>query len=212
MGSNAYDVERTKLIDPQALQKAKPLLTLLDVTGSRDRALAAHGEAVGALASLTAADLGLPQRRIERLHLAGVLHDVGKVSIKDGIINKPGELDDDEWTEIKRHPSVGYVLVRSVGLEDVATWVLTHHERPDGLGYPYGLADDEISIESSILSVADAYSAMIADRPYNGPLTHAEARVELEHGIGTQFDGDVVVAAIRSIERGNRHQTPESAQ
>lgn len=187
-------------VDPE-LDRARPLLALLDVIGTRNPTLGMHGESVGDLAALAATELGLPPARVERLRLAGILHDIGKVAVADEILFKPDRLSDREWREIQRHPMIGYILVSSVGLGDIADWVLAHHERPDGLGYPHGLTAAQIPLEASILSVTDAYHAMVAERPYQSPLTHIEARHELERCAGAQFDEIVVRAAIRAIER-----------
>lgn len=163
-----------------------------------------HGESVGELAAMTAEQLGLPPVQIGRLRLAGILHDIGKITISDCILNKPGRLTEPEWAEVRRHSETGYHMLASVGLDDVADWVLVHHERPDGLGYPYGLSAGEIPLEGRILAVADAYHAMIAERPYQGRLSHAEACWELRDCSGTQFDGDIAGALIAAVEADDR--------
>ena len=131
---------------------------------------------------------------MERLQAAGVLHDLGKLGIADAILHKPGRADDAEWQEMGRHPEIGARILEHAGLRDIAAWVLAHHERLDGRGYPSGLAGDEIPLEARILAVADAYEAMIADRPYRRGMPAEEARAELERCAGTQFDPTVVEA------------------
>lgn len=188
----------------RAAERAKPLLTLLELTGQSDPTLSMHGESVGELAAIAAQELGLPPTQIGRLRLAGILHDIGKITIPDRILNKSGRLTEEEWGEIRRHPETGYRLVRSVGLEEIADWVLVHHERPDGRGYPYGLSAREIPLQGMILAVADAYHAMIAERPYQGRLSHGEACWELRECSGSQFDGAVVEALTSALNADQR--------
>jgi HD-GYP domain-containing protein (c-di-GMP phosphodiesterase class II) len=108
------------------------------------------------------------------------------------VLRKPGPLDDDEWAEMRRHPEIGARILAHPALGTVRAWVLRHHERPDGGGYPGGLAGAEIPREARILAVADAYEAMTADRPYRRALDPAAAQRELRAGRGTQFDPEVV--------------------
>jgi HD-GYP domain-containing protein (c-di-GMP phosphodiesterase class II) len=187
-----------------AAEQARPLLTLLELRGRSDPTLLMHGESVGELVAMAAEQLDLPPVQIGRLRLAGILHDIGKITVSDRILNKPGRLTEGEWAEIRRHPETGYRLILSVGLEDIADWVLVHHERPDGRGYPYGLSAVEIPLEGSILAVADAYHAMVAERPYQGRLSHAEACWELQECAGSQFDGGVVDAVVGALEADER--------
>jgi HD-GYP domain-containing protein (c-di-GMP phosphodiesterase class II) len=137
--------------------------------------------------------------RVERIHAAGVLHDLGKVGIADAILHKPGPLSDAEWVEMKRHPGIGAQILRHAGMQDIAAWVGAHHERIDGLGYPSGLTGAEISVEARILAVADAYEAMIAERCYRRAMPEEDARAELVRCAGTQFDPQVVDAFLRAI-------------
>src|SRR3954454_7248836 len=105
---------------------------------------------------------------------------------------------------MKKHPEVGALIVDGADLKDVSSWVIAHHERPDGRGYPHGLAGDEIPLEARILAVADAYEAMTADRPYRAGLGHEAARAELRACSGTQFDPRVVDAFLGVLTRGAR--------
>jgi HD-GYP domain-containing protein (c-di-GMP phosphodiesterase class II) len=104
-----------------------------------------------------------------------------------------------EWEEIRRHPEIGARILEHAHLRDMAVWVLRHHERFDGRGYPDGLAGDEIPLEARVLAVADAYEAMVADRPYRDGLAPAAAEAELRESAGTQFDPDVVEALVRAL-------------
>jgi two-component system cell cycle response regulator len=177
------------------------VLILADAVDLRDGGSALHSETVGRYAALIAAELDLEDERVERVRLAGVLHDIGKVGVPDAVLQKPGPLDDVEWAEVRKHCELGARLLGGAGLEDVGGWVLSHHERPDGLGYPAGLRADEIPLEASILAVADSYEAMVADRCYRPRIGTERARAELESAAGTQFDADVVAALLRCLDR-----------
>jgi diguanylate cyclase (GGDEF)-like protein len=180
------------------LQLAAVML-LAETLDLRDPGTARHSRMVGAYARDTAVALGLPDERAERIHAAGVLHDLGKLGIADAILYKPGPLDDAEWVEIQRHPEIGERILAHAGLHDIATWVRAHHERIDGGGYPDRLRAAEIPLEARILAVADAYEAMIADRPYRAGMPPAAAREELKQCAATQFDPAVVRAFVNAL-------------
>jgi HD-GYP domain-containing protein (c-di-GMP phosphodiesterase class II) len=138
-----------------------------------------------------------------------VLHDLGKLGIADAILHKPGKLDDFEWKEIQRHPEVGARILEHAGLQDIAGWVRAHHERVDGRGYPKGLSAEEIPLEARILAVADAYEAMVADRPYRAGVPAAAAREELIRCSGTQFDPAVTEAFLASLDSSDEELADE---
>jgi diguanylate cyclase (GGDEF)-like protein/putative nucleotidyltransferase with HDIG domain len=172
---------------------------LAETLDIRDTGVVGHCQSVARYSELTAIELGLPPERVERVRLAGVLHDVGKIGVSDRVITKPGPLDADEWQEMRTHPEIGARLLTHPDFEDVRGWVLSHHERPDGRGYPQGLSGDSIPLEASILAVADAYEAMTADRAYRPAMGQEAARAELEAGAGTQFDAAVVRAFLTAL-------------
>jgi two-component system cell cycle response regulator len=180
------------------------MLVLAEAVDLRDAGSAAHSETVGRYAEMIAAELGHDEERVERVKLAGVLHDIGKVGVPDEVLQKAGPLDEDEWDEIQKHCELGSRLLSGAGLEDIAGWVLAHHERPDGAGYPAGLSGSEIPPEARILAVADAYEAMVADHTYRMGIGTDRAREELETGAGSQFDPLVVEAFLRFLERADR--------
>ena len=155
-----------------------------------------HCETVSELCVLIGQSLGLDADRIERLRLAGLLHDVGKIGVSDGILRKPGRLSPDEVAEMSGHVRIGHAIVASAELEEEARWVRHHHEHFDGSGYPDGLRGEEIPPESRIIFVADAFEAMTADRPYRRARPVHEALAELQRMSGTQFD-PVCVDALR---------------
>jgi diguanylate cyclase (GGDEF)-like protein len=136
---------------------------------------------------------GLPEREIERIRVASLLHDLGKLAIPDEILAKPGELAEPEWRVVAEHPKIGQVVLEQAGaLRDAATIVLHHHEWYDGRGYPHGLRGEEIPIGARIVAIADAYEAMVAGRPYRAPIGHHEAISELKRHAGIQFDPHLV--------------------
>ncbi|MHC1753073.1 HD-GYP domain-containing protein [Humidesulfovibrio sp.] len=163
---------------------------------ARDCRLFEHSAAVADIASLLAQAHGLTQRQAEIVHMAGHLHDVGKIGIPDSILLKPGPLTGAEWEIMRRHPKLGADILRPVkvfcGRPGVCEIVLAHHERFDGSGYPYGLTGNDIPLGARIVAVADALSAMTEERPYRKSLTLQEAVGEIARGAGTHFDPCVV--------------------
>lgn len=177
------------------------LLSLAVVLDMRDGGTAEHSQRVGHYAQMIAEHLGLSAQRVDRVRLAGVLHDIGKVGIPDEILRNAGPLDEPEWAEMRRHPEIGARILGDRELVDIREWVLASHERPDGRGYPRGLAGDQIPLEARILAVADAYEAMTRDRSYRPAIGTAAAREELLANAGTQFDAEVVEAFLRALDR-----------
>lgn len=172
----------------------RALLVLVDVVEKRYPALANHGDRVATLASEIAVRLDVDSGTLPGLRLAARLHDIGKVAVPDGILDKPGRLDAEEWAHVRRHPETGAELLMSSNLDPIARIVLAHHERPDGDGYPYRLRAGEIPLEALIISAADAYDAMVSPRPYRPALSEAHALRELDRGAGSQFDERAVEA------------------
>jgi two-component system cell cycle response regulator len=178
------------------------VIALAEALDIRDTGTGQHSHTVGSYSELMARELGFDEERVERVQLAGVLHDIGKIGISDRVLSKPGPLDADEWQEMYTHPEIAARLLSRSEFDDLRAWVLAHHERPDGLGYPYGLKADDIPVEARILAVADAYEAMTADRVYRPALGAEAARAELEAGAGSQFDREVVDAFLRALDAG----------
>jgi diguanylate cyclase (GGDEF)-like protein len=175
------------------------LLTLAEALDVRDTGSATHCQRVGRFAELTARELGLPPEAVERVRLAGILHDVGRVAMPDSVVAKSGPLTPDEWSWVRAHPAIGARLVETTEYADIRSWILFHHERPDGHGYPEGRRAEDIPIESAIIAVADAYEAMTSERPYRAALGPQEAADELRRGAGRQFNPDVVEALLRAV-------------
>ena len=198
-GADTLEALVASLDDASTLDLPPALAALLAALGLRDPDTARHAEAVGRLAEAVARELGWSRERAERLRLAGMVHDLGKLAVPEAVLHKPGPLDEAEWHVIRRHPEAGARLLEDAGLPDLAAWVLAHHERPDGTGYPAGLAAAAIPPEARILSVVDAWEAMISTRPYRTGMAAENAHRELEDGRGTQFDPDVVDALVRVL-------------
>jgi putative nucleotidyltransferase with HDIG domain len=190
--------QRRRAMRQASTERVIELAQELDV---RDEGSARHCQTVARYAKRIARELDLPEHVCHSIHLAGLLHDVGKVAIPTPILSKPGPLTESEWDEMRHHPRIGAEILGDAGLEDVRDWVLAHHERPDGRGYPRGLSDEEIPIEAKILAVADAFEAMTTDRIYRKAMEPAAAVAELLENVGTQFDGKVVEAFIAVLDR-----------
>ena len=173
----------------------KALATALARTvDARDLSTSNHSEMVAELAAGIAVHHGIAGHRLERLRVAALLHDVGKIGVPDAILHKPTALDLGEQQQMRRARAVGRDILVAAGFAMEATWVLHHHEHYDGTGYPQGLAGEEIPLESRIIAVADAFEAMTGARPYREALTNEQALAELTALEGTQFDGSCVRA------------------
>lgn len=161
--------------------------------------LRAHQHAVARIAGDSARMLGYSRQACEKLILAASLHDIGKRRIEAELWSKDGPLDAAEWAHIRLHPVFGEQILIGEGLTEIAPWVRSHHEQPDGLGYPDGLRGPEIPRESLIIAVADAYDAMTSGRPYRAAISSDDACDQLVEGAGTQFDPEVVAVVLRSV-------------
>jgi diguanylate cyclase (GGDEF)-like protein len=167
---------------------------------AKDSYTRSHCQTVSELCALIATALGLEPALISQMRLAGLLHDVGKIGIPDGILTKPTALTSAEYEQMKRHSILGEEIVAAAGLPTEARWVRHHHERYDGTGYPDRLAGEQIPLESRIILTADAFEAMTSDRPYRKAPGRDFAIDELTRHAGTQFDPGVVQAFCRALE------------
>jgi diguanylate cyclase (GGDEF)-like protein len=168
--------------------------SLAKAVDARDAYTGSHSERVSELAARIARRLGLDDAAIELTRLAASLHDLGKLAIPEEILRKPSALNESERLVLQRHPQIGHRMLESLGVEPVADWVLHHHERWDGDGYPNRLRGEEIPLGARIIFVADAYDAMTSERVYRDPLSPRDALEELERCSGTQFDPSIVDA------------------
>jgi HD-GYP domain-containing protein (c-di-GMP phosphodiesterase class II) len=150
------------------------------------------------LAHAIASEMGLPEEQIEGIRVAGMIHDIGKISVPAQILSKPGELNSLEYGLIQQHPRIGYDLLKTIDFPwPVAQIVLQHHERMDGSGYPAGLSGDEIMLEARILAVADVVAAMTSHRPYRATLGLDKALEEISQNRGVLYDAEVVDACLK---------------
>ena len=189
---------------PDRAARFRAAASLAKAVDARDAYTGSHSERVSDLAARIATRLGVDREQIELTRLAASLHDLGKLAIPEEILRKPGPLSETERLVLERHPQIGYRMLESLGVDPVADWVLHHHERWDGTGYPDALGGEEIPLGARIIFVADAYDAMTSDRVYRGRLTDDEAVAELARCSGSQFDPDVVARARRRARHRRR--------
>ena len=163
----------------------------------------AHGSRVARLACAIAQKIGYPDADIKHIHFAAVVHDIGKIQIPAGILNKCGTLDSDEFEIMKKHPELGYSLLKDIKPESVAAEVaLQHHERLNGSGYPFGLHAEEINPVTKIISVADVVDTMVSPQVYRPTLNIEDALQEIQQNSGSLYDSEVVAVGITLIEKG----------
>ncbi|HET7855443.1 MAG TPA: diguanylate cyclase [Gaiellaceae bacterium] len=180
--------------------RLRTALGLARTVDARDALEGSHSESVGRLAAAVAVRLGCDRDECDLVELAGRLHDLGKVAIPDEILEKAGPLDPDERRVLERHPVLAANMLESLGLVNISGWVLHHHERWDGTGYPDQLAGEEIPLVARILAAVESYDAMVSDHVYREALPRERALAELQLCAGTQFDPQVVMALLAELE------------
>jgi diguanylate cyclase (GGDEF)-like protein len=208
-GKNRARVYRPEIVELAELKKLasgddraarfRAAASLARAVDARDVYEGSHSERVAELAARVAQRMGLLQEQIELTRLAASLHDLGKLAVPEEILRKPGPLTDAERLVLERHPQIGYRMLESLGVTPVAEWVLHHHERWHGTGYPDGLHGEDIPLGARIILIADAFDAMTNDRVYQRKLSTAAALTELEECSGTQFDPSAVAALIEEL-------------
>ena len=179
---------RKKLSESQSMrhQTIKAIVESLNEKNKREKE---HSEHVSILAGKIAMAMGLSNQKVKEIEMTGLLHDIGKIAIREKVLNKKGKLTNEEYEEIKRHPESGYQILKSVdAYSSIAEDILSHHERYDGLGYPKGLKGNKIPLVSRIIAIADAYDAMVSDRSYRKGISHEAALKEIKEHAWTQFD------------------------
>jgi len=179
------------------------LATFSAALEARDPYLRGHSARVTSLAEGLARRLGWSGQRLDALRLGGTLHDVGKIAVTTSVLCKPGPLTEEELAQIRTHPLAGARLIEAVlDFRPALPYVLHHHERWDGAGYPHGLAADEIPIEARLLGVADAFDAMTSVRSYRPALSVEQALGELARCAGSQFDPEVAETFVEGWRTG----------
>ena len=165
---------------------------------AKDKYTSGHSQMVAEISVAIFKELGMPQDGVEKIRLAGLIHDIGKIGVRESVLNKRDGLTKEEFRQVKCHCELGeHILNPIVDDEEILKMVRHHHERYDGTGYPDGLSGEQILLGARILAVSDAYDAMTSERPYRVAMSTEAACVEIEHGKGTQFDPKVVDAFLR---------------
>ena len=204
------DAFAERIASAAALPAAKAQVAELVQSARRvDPSFCAHAMSVLSLSARIGIVLGLRKRELRSLEVAAALHDIGKATVPPEVLAKEGPLDEREWAYVRAHPVEGErLLAPYITTPSVLQIVRSHHERWDATGYPDRLAGSSIPLGARIVAVADAYVAMLEQRPYRAPLSNSSARAELMRERGRQFDGDCVRAALL-VTRGDRR--PEAA-
>lgn len=180
--------------------RGKTIEVIIHTLYEKNKTEEQHSHQVANLCKSIGKALQLSEGEINELETVGLLHDIGKIAIEESILNKLNKLTDEEWAEIKRHSEIGYRILSSVNeMAEMAEYVLTHHERFDGNGYPKGLKGKEIPLQARIIAIADAYDAMTSKRSYRDTLTKEAAVEELKNNAGTQFDPELVKIFIEQV-------------
>jgi len=188
---------KNKLFEGPSM-RSKTIKAIINTLHEKNKREEQHSHRVSSLCKSMGEALCLAEKEIQELELVGLLHDIGKIGIDENILNKPGILTEAEWKEIKRHPEIGYRILNTVNdMFDMAKYVLNHHERWDGKGYPKGLKSDEIPFISRIITIADAYDAMTSERSYKSAMSEEIATEELQKNAGIQFDPELVSIFIK---------------
>ncbi len=193
---------RRKLLEGSSLH-SKIVSSMVATMIERSQETKEHAQRMAAMTKKIATHMNLSEDEQNKLELLATLHDIGKISIERSILQKPGKLTQSEWEEMRKHPESGYrIAMATPELKPIADYILTHHERWDGKGYPNGLSKNKIPLLSRIISVVDAYDAMTEDRIYRKALSKEEAIQEIKNNAGTQFDPKIAELFIRLITNG----------
>ena len=195
-----YKNEQTfgKKVDEMNINVVRALAAAID---AKDEYTKGHSSRVALYSKMIAERFGFNEDEQNEIYMVGLLHDVGKIGVPDGVINKPSKLTEEEFELIKKHPVIGNDILRTIkGREKLCAGARSHHERYDGKGYPDGLSGMDIPEEARIIAVADAYDAMTSRRSYREALPQKKVREEIEKGIGTQFDPDFAEVMIEMID------------
>lgn len=196
-------MENAALYDDLRESYFRTVQALVAAVEAKDPYTRWHSTNVAKYAVAMARDMGLPAAQLEEIHIAAILHDVGKIGISERIISKPDRLSREEYEIMKDHPAHGIRILEPIGFSAaIIDAIYQHHERYDGKGYPQGLAGEQISLGARILNVADTIDAMVSERPYRGMISSSEVIEELDRESGGQFDPAVAASAKRLIEKG----------
>jgi HD-GYP domain-containing protein (c-di-GMP phosphodiesterase class II) len=165
---------------------------------AKDRYTCGHSRRVARLTQQLAEAIGLDEHTVSRCHIAGLVHDVGKIGVPEAVLLKPGKLNAEEFAWIRRHPEMGYRILKDIPqLSDVLPGVLYHHERWDGKGYPEGLCGEQVPLIARLIGLADSFDAMSSTRTYRSAMSRPQVLEEIGHCAGAQFDPDLAAAFVR---------------
>jgi len=179
---------------------------LVKALDAKDKYTAGHSKNVEKISALLCREFGLSESHTEMVRIAALLHDIGKIGVKEEVLNKPGKLTDEELSIIKEHPQKGYEILKEVpALKEASLWVKYHHEWYNGSGYPDRIKGDEIPLEAQILSLADVFDALVSDRPYRKAFSQEEAYKIIVANEGTQFSPKIISAFKKAFEK-NREE------
>ena len=193
------DMYRHKIAESKSLH-SRTVQLIMKTLFERNTREMFHSERVSQLCKEIGLAMNLPKNKVDELKIAGLMHDIGKIGVPESIINKPARLTDDEWNEMKRHPEIGYrILSSSSEFSKIANYILEHHEKFDGTGYPKALKGEEISLEARIITVADSYDAMTKGRVYRKAMSKEDAIAEIIRCSGTQFDPEIVKVFVEKV-------------
>ena len=190
---------KEKLFESPSM-RGKTINAILSTLHEKNKREEQHSHRVSAICVELGRALGMVEGELKELRTVGLLHDIGKIAIEENILNKPGKLDEHEWEEIKRHPEIGYRILSTVNdMAEMAEYVLAHHERWDGTGYPKGLRGEEIPLVSRIIAIADTFDAITSSRSYRNAASREYAIKELMDHRGTQFEPMLVELFVQNV-------------
>lgn len=190
---------KSKLLESPSM-RLKTVQGIVTALNKKNKTEEAHSKRVSQIAMSIGKALGLPEADIDELKTVALLHDIGKIAIEDSILKKPSKLTEEEKEQMKRHPEIGYRILSTVNdLAETAKYVLAHHERWDGKGYPKGLKGSEIPLQSRIIAIAGAYEAMTSEKKYRSALSKELSAERLKNGAGAQFDPELVEIFINEV-------------
>ncbi|MGV8906919.1 MAG: HD domain-containing phosphohydrolase [Acetobacterium sp.] len=193
------DMYRHKLYESSST-RSRTIDLIMNTLYAKSHREMLHSIRVSEICKVIAVKMKFDEDAVNQIKLSGLIHDIGKMGVDEKILNKPGILNHEEWSEIRKHPEIGYRILSSVNeFSEMANYILEHHERWDGKGYPKGLMGEEISLQGRIVGIADAYDAMTSDRTYRMGLSDFEAITEIKRCSGTQFDPEIAQLFIETV-------------
>ena len=200
---NLEEKERSRRRKAEREVVIESIAGLSNALNFRDEYTRRHSEHVSQLGAQIGTRLDLSRERLDVIRLAGLVHDIGKIGVRDDVLLKPQELTEKEWTAIRQHPIIAAEILRPIyGAREIASIVLAHHECPDGSGYPRGLKGEEIPIEARVIRVADVFASLVEERPYKPAGSSAQAMDVLDQLAGSKVDGSIVQALRQLVNDG----------